>query len=124
MSTFTVTGVGDATFTATEQGFSDRAGLLEEWAVTLIIDNDFEWGALFALLTPKELVSVRACRGAASTPPTVSIDIGGGPGVGTVVIDDLLPTGTHEALLVELSSEAAVTDNGPRIAKVTFQIVD
>ncbi len=120
MSTFQI-GAASATFTVTEGGFSDKGGaLLEEWQATIIVDDDAAWGALFALQTPKELVSVRACRGVPGTPPTVSIDVGGGAGVGLLTLDDY---DAHQALLIDLSSDAPVTANGQRLCKAVWQIV-
>ncbi len=119
-TTFTVTGSAAAAFTVTEAAYADKGGLLEELATTLICDSSADWGALFALQTTKELVSVRACRGQAGTPPTVALDLGGGAGPGVLAMDG---QAEHYAILVELSSEAPVTSDGPRVVKAAWQFV-
>ena len=122
MSSFTATQSGSsAEFIAVQEGYSSRAGPLEEKRIPLVVDSATAWGALFQLVTPRDLVSVRTCRGAigASVVSTTKVDIGGGAGEGTLVLDDV---GTWTALLVELSDEPFASDTGRRLAQAVFLI--
>lgn len=121
MSDFTVGGTS-ALFTATEEQFSDKSGLLEELVLKILVDDSTQWGALFSLVTPKDLISTRACRGVAGARPTVVIDIGGGAGLGTLTLDDYAFSG-QQALLTDVSSEAPFPTSDTRVGHATFLIV-
>ncbi len=64
---------------------------------------------------------MRTCRGAIGAPvvSTTKVDVGGGAGEGTLVLDDV---GTWTALLVDLSDDAFETDTGQRLCAAVFVI--
>ncbi len=95
MTSFTVGGT-TATFTAIEDGFSDKAGPLEEITVGIEVDAASTWGALFSLRSWQ--VNVRPIPGG----NIVYVDIGGGAGVGSLQIDNL---DNHQAILTGLSRD-------------------
>jgi len=120
MSSFTVDS-GTAAFTAVQEGYSSSSGALEQKKIPVVVESSDAWGALFGLVTPRDLVSVRTCRGAigAAIVSTTRVDVGGGAGEGTLVLDNI---GTWSALLVDLQDEAFEVTTGRRLCQATFLI--
>ena len=118
MSSFAVAGsvAGSVAFIAVQEGYSSKSGALEEKRVNIVVDNAADWGALFSLVTPREFVVVRSCRGQPGNPMllTTKVDIGGGAGTGALTLDNV---GTWTALLVDLS------DDAPEVGALTRRLV-
>jgi hypothetical protein len=93
MATFTIDAT-TATFTATIANSQDEAGDLERLSLSIYVDNEIDWGALYALVTTKYHVHVPIGGS------DVVVDIARGLGVGTLTVDGLM---TASAILVALS---------------------
>lgn len=120
MPSFTVDGL-TATFRAAQEQSDDKGGVLEELTLKMIVADSTTWGALFSLRTPREQMSIRVAK-AQTGESTVVIDLGGGAGVGQLVFEDG-ELDDHDAIMTDLSSEAPVGIDGPRVAKATFLII-
>lgn len=105
-------------FDALSNGFSDKGGGLEEWRVPIHVATAADWGALFALRTPHEYLSIRFCPSAAGT-ITTTLDIGGGFGEGALLIDTL---DAHTAVLTDLESQSPIGATEHRLGTATFVV--
>jgi hypothetical protein len=121
MPSFTLIETGQTQdFLGTIEQFSDQAGVLEKLTMSILLASNTAWGALFGMVTPQELTSIRVSKNMAGA-STVTIDLGGGAGVGALDLSDV-GLDSHHALLVELQSEAPVGD-GRRVARGTFWFI-
>lgn len=91
-STFAI-ATTTAHFRATIVNSQDEAGDLERVTLSLLIENETDWGALFTLVTTKYHVHVPLSGSG------VVVDVARGPGVGTLTVPGLM---TAHALLVSL----------------------
>lgn len=92
ITSFSVGGT-NVSFTALD-GFSDKAGPLEEITCNILVNSASEWGALFSLRS--WAVTQRPIPGG----NVIYVDIGGGAGPGSLSIDNL---DSHTAVLTALS---------------------
>ncbi len=107
-------------FDALSKGFSDKGSAVEEWHVPILVSTAADWGALFAMRTPREFLSIRFCPSGAGN-VTTTIDCGGGAGPGDLAIDTL---DGHSAYLTDLESQAPIGAQERRLAMATFVVAD
>ena len=89
-----VIGATTANFRATIVNSQDEAGDLERLTLSILVESETDWGALFTLVTTKYHVHVPISG------PDVVVDVAKGPGVGTLTVPGLM---TASALLVALN---------------------
>lgn len=117
MSTFQV-GVGLVTFTADQEGFSERTdGGLRVWDFTTLLVLSTDYTAMYALRS--WLVSKRPIP--AGTALATVVDVGGGAGKGTLTLDNVLGS-PFTAVLTRIQRPSAYP-GGSRRVQVTFEEV-
>lgn len=117
MSTFVV-GVTTATFTADQEGFSERmdAGL-RVWDFNALLVLATDYTTLYALRS--WLVSKRPIPGGLAS--STVVDIGGGAGKGTFTFDNVLGS-PFTAVLTRIQRPSAYPGGGRKV-QVTFEEV-
>lgn len=107
-STFTISAT-TATFSATIPGSSQEITEAERLQIVVLFSNETAWRDAVSLLTPRYHVHVPMSG-------NVVVDVGRGPGAGTLVISGI---GTTTAILIELR-RIRYLPNGRSIANATF----
>lgn len=110
-SSFTI-GATTVSFDAVES-ITDEAGPLEEITIGLLVASSTEWGALFSLRSWD--VTTRPIPGGS----TVYVDIGGGAGPGSLVIDGI---SSHTAVLTKLTGQEIEPGTLRYFARATWLI--
>ncbi len=112
MSSFGIGGT-IVTFDLIDTSFKDTGGPLEEFVCTILVANATDWGALFSLRSWQ--VTQRVIPGG----NIVYVDIGGGAGVGSLVLDNL---STHSAVMTALSRTYVEPGTLRSLAQATWLI--
>lgn len=117
MSSFTV-GATTVNFTDSSQGFSERrSNLLRTWDLEVFLASASDYADFEGLWSGP--VNVRVCPGSAGA--TAYVDIAGGAGSGTLVIDNH-PGSPFSVALTRIDRPSAYPGGGRRCT-VTFQEV-
>lgn len=115
MSSFQV-GATSVSFTAQDQGFIERkSNLLRTWDMEIYLANASDFTTFEGLWSGP--ISVRSCPGSAGA--TAYVDIAGGAGSGTLVLDNAVGS-PFTAALVRVDRPSAYPGGGRRCT-VTFQ---
>lgn len=118
MSSFTVSGHTACTFTASQDGFTERwQNHLRTWNFELFLASASDYTTLIALYS--EPVVIRLCPGTAGATPYA--DIGGGVGSGALVLDNVVGS-PFTAALTGMDRPSAYPGGGCRV-RATFQEV-
>jgi hypothetical protein len=115
MSSFTV-GITAASFTLNQDNFSERRDtLLRTWNFEAFLALATDYTTLASLMSAP--VHLGVCPGTAGV--TYYLDIGGGAGQGTLVLDNVVGS-PFTAVLVGMDRPSAYPGGGRR-CRVTFQ---
>lgn len=116
MSSFQI-GSTTVNFTVNQESFSERKEnpVLRTWDLELYLVLVADYTALIGLVSGP--ITVRLCRGTAGI--TADIAMGGGPGPGTLTLDNVVGS-PFNAALVRLERPSAYP-SGSRRCRVTFQ---
>lgn len=116
MSTFQI-GATTVTFTVNQDSFSERKDnpVLRAWDVELYLTLAADYTSLIGLVSGP--ITVRLCRGSAGI--TADIAMGGGPGPGTLTLDNVVGS-PFLAALTRLERPSAYPSGGRR-CRASFQ---
>jgi hypothetical protein len=115
VSSFTV-GVTVASFTANMDNFNERRDtLLRTWDLELFLPLATDYTTLASLFSAP--YHIATCPGVVGV--TYYVDIGGGAGAGTLVLDNVVGS-PFSAALVRMERPSAYPGGGRRV-KATFQ---
>jgi hypothetical protein len=116
MSSFQISAT-TVTFTVNQDNFSERKDnpVLRTWDLELFLALASDYTALIGLVSGP--ITVRLCRGSAGI--TADIAMGGGPGPGTLTIDNVIGS-PFNAALTHLDRPSAYPGGGRR-CRASFQ---